>query len=162
MKASIIYYSKTGTTKTAAEFIAEGIRKTGDIEVTLFPIDNVNFDYVNSSDLVIMGSPTYMCSISGRMKSWLEENAKNLALRGKLAGVFATEQYIHGGAENTMTILLTHLLVLGTMVYSGGATLGDPVIHLGPVGMSQNIGSYHAVFETYGERMGQRVLELAH
>ena len=36
---------------------------------------------------------------------------------GKLGGAFATEQYIHGGAENAIHDLLLFMMVMGMMVY---------------------------------------------
>ena len=116
MKAAIIYDSRTNTTEKAAGFIAEGLKKTGDIEVKCFNIDNVDFDYVAGVDMAIFGSPTYMASVTGKMKNWLELNVRKLGLAGKL------------------------------------------VIHLGPVGMSQNIEDFKELFVTYGERMGKQLL----
>ena len=76
---------------------------------------------------------------------------------GKLGGAFATGQYVHGGAENAIHDLLVFMMVMGMMVYSGGKSYGKPVIHLGPVGMSQNINDFKELFVTYGERMGRQL-----
>ena len=160
MKAAIVYDSRTHTTEKAAAFMAEGIKAADEIEVQCFNIDNVDFDFVAQSDMVIFGSPTYAASITGKMKNWLESNAGKLKLAGKLGGAFATEQYIHGGAENTINELLVFMLVMGMMVYSGGSAYGKPVIHLGPVGMSPNIEDFRDLFVTYGERMRQQLLKL--
>ncbi len=158
MKASIIFDSKTGTTEKAAAFIKEGIMKAGDIEVNCFHIDKADFDCINSSDMIILGSPTYIASVTGRMKNWLETNAGKLKLAGKLGGAYATEQYIHGGAENAISEMIIFMMVSGMLVYSGGMAHGKPVIHLGPVGMSQNIENFRELFVTYGQRMGQQLL----
>ena len=74
----------------AAGFIAEGLKKAGDIEVRCFNIDNVDFDYVAGVDMAIFGSPTYMASVTGKMKNWLEVNVRKLGLAGKLGGAFAS------------------------------------------------------------------------
>lgn len=98
MKAAIIYDSRTNTTEKAAGFIAEGLKKTGDIEVKCFNIDNVDFDYVAGVDMAIFGSPTYMASVTGKMKNWLELNVRKLGLAGKLgellpqSSIFTVEQ----------------------------------------------------------------------
>ena len=107
MKAAILYDSQTGHTATAATYIAEGIKDDTNIEVQTFHIDKIDTDYIQSADLIIFGSPTYMASTTGKMKLWLEQNGGKLNLAGKLGGAFATEQYIHGGAENALQILLT-------------------------------------------------------
>lgn len=160
LKAAIVYDSRTGHTAKAAAYIGEGIQKEAGIEVRSFSIDEVDADFVKQAALVIFGSPTYMASLTGKMKLWLEQEAGNLSLAGKLGGVFATEQYIHGGADLAMQVMLTHLLVFGMMIYSGGSSLGKPVIHLGPVGMRQDIEAYRELFQLYGMRMAKQVKEL--
>ncbi len=160
MKAAIIFDSRTHTTEKAAGFIAEGLEAINDIEVKCFNIDEADFEYIRQSRLVILGSPTYMASVTGKMKNWLESNARNLELAGKLGGAYATEQYIHGGAENAIQELLVFMMVMGMMTYSGGGSHGKPVIHLGPVGMSQDIDSFKELFVTYGRRMGQQLLKI--
>ncbi len=160
MKAAVIYDSRTHTTERTASFIAEGIKAAGDIEVKCFNIDAADFDYLKQADMVVFGSPTYMASVTGKMKNWMESNAGKMQLAGKLGGAFATEQYIHGGAENAINEMLVFMLVMGMMVYSGGGSKGKPVIHLGPVGMSQNIEDFKELFVTYGSRMGQQLLNI--
>lgn len=160
MKAAIVYDSRTHTTEKAAGFIAEGLKSIKDIEVKCFNIDGADFEYIQQSQLVIFGSPTYMASVTAKMKSWLEGNAGKLKLAGKLGGAYATEQYIHGGAENAIQEMLVFMMVMGMMVYSGGSSCGKPVIHLGPVGMSQDIDSFKELFVTYGQRMGEQLLKI--
>ena len=156
MKAAIIYDSRTHTTEKAASFIAEGIHNAG-MQPVCFNIDKIDeagFEYIANSHLVIVGSPTYMASVTAKMKTWLEANWQKMNLGNKLGGAFATEQYIHGGGENVIKELLTFMMVQGMLVYSGGNNYGKPIIHLGPVGMSQDIESFRDLFVTYGERMG--------
>ena len=160
MKAAIVYDSRTHTTEKAAGFIAEGLNSVDDIEVQCFNIDEADFAYIQQSHLVIFGSPTYMASVTAKMKSWLESNAGKLKLAGKFGGAYATEQYIHGGAENAIQEMLVFMLVMGMMTYSGGSACGKPVIHLGPVGMSQDIESFKDLFVTYGQRMGEQLLKI--
>ena len=109
---------------------------------------------------MIFGSPTYMAPVTAKMKSWLESNAGKLKLAGKLGGAYATEQYIHGGGENAIQEMLVFMMVMGMMTYSGGSACGKPVIHLGPVGMSQDIESFKDLFVTYGQRMGEQLLKI--
>ena len=160
MKAAIIFDSRTHTTEKAAGFIAEGLKSVGDIEARCFNIDEADFEYIQQSQLVIFGSPTYIASVTAKMKSWLESNAGKLKLAGKLGGAYATEQYIHGGAENAIQDMLVFMMVMGMMTYSGGSACGKPVIHLGPVGMSQDIDSFKDLFVIYGQRMGEQLLKV--
>ncbi|WP_177166231.1 hypothetical protein [Selenomonas ruminantium] len=52
------------------------------------------------------------------------------------------------------------MMVAGVMVYSGGSSCGKPVIHLGPVGMSQDIEGFEDLFIIYGKRMGEQLGKL--
>lgn len=156
MKLAILYETRTNTTKTAAEYIREGALSAG-AEAECFHIGEEDAEYVRSADGVIIGSPTYMASISGNMLAWLQSKAGALGMAGKLGGAYATEQYIHGGAENVISTILTHEMCFGMMVWSGGGSCGKPVIHLGPVGMSQNIGDFRDLFFTYGRRFAEQL-----
>lgn len=149
---AIIYDSKTGTTKQAAEWISEGMQEASDAEAKCFSIQDADLAVVREEDGVILGAPTYFASLPGTMKAWLENHAKGLGLAGKLGGAFATEQYIHGGGEATIQELLAFELCCGMAVYSGGGSFGTPFIHFGPVGLSGNIADFRELFQTYGKR----------
>ena len=49
MKLAIIYHTKTGNTKQAAEWIAEGMRHVSNVEAKTFPIDDLNAEYVDGA-----------------------------------------------------------------------------------------------------------------
>lgn len=153
MKIAVIYDSKTNNTAKCAGWIAEGAAKVAGVEARIFPIGEVDADWVKGCDAVIAGTPTYMAEMTADMHIWLEREAPKLNLAGKIGGAFATEQYVHGGGERAISSILTFMLVYGMMVYSGGGSKGRPVIHLGPVGMSTSIDSYKDLFTIYGERM---------
>lgn len=151
-KFAILYDSRTGTTKQAAAWIAEGMQSVDGTEACCFSIKEVDLEYVRNADGVILGAPTYFASLTGTMKLWLENHAAGLNLAGKLGGAFATEQYVHGGGEAVIQELLAFELCSGMAVYSGGAANGKPVIHFGPVGLSGDIDSFRELFIEYGKR----------
>ncbi len=161
MKIAIIYDSKTGNTTKAAECIAEGARAVAGAEVRTFPIADVDAVFVNESAAVIVGCPTYMAEMTADMHVWLEKGTGGLNLAGKLGGAFATEQYVHGGAENVISNLLTVLMVRGMLVYSGGAACGRPVIHLGPVALSPKVEDFRDTLVVYGTRMAEQAARVA-
>ena len=103
-----------------------------------------------------------MAHISGQMMNFLIDNGAALGLPGKLCGGFATAMYVHGGAELGIREMLDHMMVLGGMIYSGGGSFGNPVIHLGPVGIDNtlDIDQFAPNFEIYGQRMAQKATEL--
>lgn len=160
MKLSIVYDSKTGSTAKMAEYIAEGVRTVPGAEARVFPITAVDEDYVKASSALIVGTPTYNGSLTARMKAWLEEAPAKLDVAGKLGGAFATAAFIHGGGDLAIQCVLTHLMVDGMMVYSGGHVHGMPVIHLGPVAISPELDSFAPLFRTYGQRMAQQAAKL--
>ena len=70
MKMAVIYHSASGHTKEMAEVIAEGMQAAGG-DAKSFSIDNIDEDWVKESKCVVIGTPIYLASLSGKMKSWL-------------------------------------------------------------------------------------------
>lgn len=137
MKLAVIYDSKTNNTAAVAGYMAEAMNSLEGVEAKTFLYSEVDTEFVKECKGVVFGCPTYAgLLLTSAFYTWMEKNAGGLNLAGKLGGVFATEQYIHGGADLTMNALLIHLLVYGMMIYSGGASCGKPVIHMG-TGRSQ-------------------------
>ena len=166
MKLSVIYDSKTGNTKQAAEWIAEGMNTLEGAKARAFPISEVDEEYVRESKGVVIGSPSYAASLTPAMHEWLMSAAKKCGFAGKLGGAFATEQYTHGGGTLVIQGILTLEMVFGMLCYSGGSSCGKPVIHLGPVGVNSNqeqhngMEMYKDYFVTYGKRFAAKALEV--
>lgn len=165
VKLSVVFDTHTGNTRQAAEWIAEGMDRAG-AQVRCFTLDSVDMDYVRSSCGVVFGSPTYSALMTSDLRSWLQGNAQNLKLGGKLGGAFATQQYSHGGAELVIQSLLELELVYGMVCYSSGGAMGRPVIHIGPIGINGNkeafssLDNYREYFGIYGERFAKKAAEL--
>lgn len=158
MKAAVLYYTRSGNTQKMAQAIAEGMQSVDGVEAKIFPIDDYDKDYVEESSCVVLGTPTYMASMAAEVKVWLDGPKPNLA--GKLGGAFATEDYLHGGADLAVRTILDHLMVFGMLLYSGGGSCGAPVIHLGPVALSRDLEGSRATFTTYGKRMAEKASQL--
>lgn len=159
MKLSVLYHSKTGSTRAMAEVIADGMRQVPGAEVRTFSIDAVDEPWLRESVCVVAGTPTYYASVSGEMKLFLERLGK-YGVAGKLGGAFATADYLHGGAELAMQTILDHMLVCGMLVYSGGGSQGKPVIHLGPMALSGSLEQTEETFRIYGRRMAEKARAL--
>ncbi len=165
MKLAVIYDSKTGNTRQAAEWIAEGIEKEG-CSGRAFSIEDVDASYVNEAKGIVIGCPSYAALMTPDMRRWLLESASKLDMAGKLGGAFATEQYTHGGAEMVIQSILTNELVMGMLCYSGGSACGKPVIHMGPVGVNNNVEPHNGMekyaeyFRIFGSRFARKALEL--
>ncbi|MBQ0058475.1 MAG: flavodoxin family protein [Lachnospiraceae bacterium] len=166
MKLSVIYDSKTGNTKQAAEWIAEGMNSLEGVEAKAFSISSVDDEFVTESKGVVIGSPSYVASLTPDLHAWLLSSAKKYSFAGKLGGAFATEQYTHGGGSLVLQEILTMEMVFGMLCYSGGNSFGKPVIHLGPVGVNNNVEEHNGMeqykdcFEIYGKRFATKAMEL--
>ncbi|MCD7901669.1 MAG: NAD(P)H-dependent oxidoreductase [Bacteroides sp.] len=99
VRIAVLYHSVSGTTKRIAEAILHGINSVDGAEGRTFPIDEPDAEYVRESRCVILGTPVYYASMSGEIKMWFEKAARPLGMTGKLAGAFATADYVHGGRE---------------------------------------------------------------
>ena len=67
MKISILYFSQTGNTREMAERIAHGAGQAG-AEVRLFPLDNVDAQFLQESSAVVFGTPTYYANTCWQIK----------------------------------------------------------------------------------------------
>ena len=165
MKLAVIYDSVTGNTQQAAAWIAEGMREVPGAEVRTFSIREVDEAFVPEAAGVVIGCPAYMATMTPNMRTWLMQAAK-LGVAGKLGGAFATEQYTHGGGELVIQSILTVELCSGMLCYSGGAAMGKPCIHVGPIGVNGNVEPhngmehYRDTFRIYGERFAKKASEL--
>lgn len=161
MQLSVIYKSATGNTKAMAEAIVDGMNSVDGVTARAFSIDAVDKSFVKESIGVVFGTPVYGGGPSAEFYSWLEKDTRDLNLAGKLGGAFATEQYIHGGATNTIIDILRRLLVEGMMVYSSGHAFGKPYIHYGPVEVSPDTEAFTELFKTYGKRFAEQAEKIA-
>ncbi len=94
MKVLIAYISLSGTTEKMAEYIAEGVRFSGQ-QVVVKKISEIkSANDLADYDGYIFGSPTYHRDMAEPMKTFLFL-AKKANLEGKLAGAFGS--YTHSG-----------------------------------------------------------------
>lgn len=143
-----------------AQAIAAGAQSVANTEAKVFPLDSCEDAFVKESQCVIIGTPTYLANMAGEVKMWLDGPAKGCNLAGKLGGAFATADYLHGGADIAIQSILSHLMVRGMMVFSGGGSYGKPYIHLGPVALKENLEDFKEVFMLYGQRMARKTHDL--
>ena len=141
-----------------ANQIMEGMKNVSPLdEVRTFSINAVDENFLEQSDGIIVGTPTFYGSLCGAVKLWLEEISGKVNLSGKLAGAFATAAYAHGGGDIAIQSILSYLMIDGAMTYSGGRAFGAPVIHYGPVALDSDLESYNLLFQTYGKRFAAMV-----
>lgn len=160
MRMTVLYFSKTGNTEKMARIIADGMETVNGVEAKALSIENLDEEWVKASKCVVVGTPIYMASVCGQIKSWLEGPCKKCALAGKLGGAFATADYVHGGGELGIRTILDHMMVLGMLTYSGGGSEGKPIIHLGPVALGGHLEESADTFAIYGRRMAEKAVEI--
>ena len=166
MKLAVIVDSKTGNTRQAADWIVQGMNLVEDIEAKAFTIPEVDEDFVKESCGIVIGSPSYAAQMTPALHTWMMSSTGNLGFAGKLGGAFATEQFTHGGGETVIQSILTIEMVKGMLCYSGGGACGMPVIHLGPVGVNDNVEKHNGMdkykdnFLVFGERFAKKTVEI--
>jgi len=91
-KVLVAYLSKSGKTEMMAQYIAEGVRFTGNQAETR-KIDDISSSHeLQGYDGFILGAPTYYQDLPEEAKKFLEL-MKTLNLNGKLAGAFASYRH---------------------------------------------------------------------
>ncbi|MBW2671481.1 MAG: flavodoxin domain-containing protein [Deltaproteobacteria bacterium] len=140
----VCYLSRTGNTKKMAEFIAEGVRMTGNT-VELKKISEVKSgkDF-EGYDGFVFGCPTYHRDITEGMKRFLfmAEEAK---LVGKIGGAFGS--FTHSGESASM--------IYDTMLY----VFKMDMVDLGALDLKEHLletdEGVHAC-QDYGKAIGQK------
>ncbi len=166
MKLAVIYDSKTGNTKQAAEWIVEGMCTVPEVEAVSFSFKEADTEFVKEAKGVVIGSPSYAAAMTPDLHAWILENGGRLEFGGKMGGAFATEQFTHGGGEAVIQNILTMELVNGMLCYSSGGAYGSPYIHIGPVGVNNNIEKHNGMdhykdyFKIFGQRFAQKATEI--
>jgi len=100
-KVLIAYSSRTGNTEKMANYIAEGVRFTGN-EAVVKRVESIKKpEELQGYDVYIFGSPTYHRDMIAPMKTFLFL-AQKAGLKGKLGGAFGS--YTHSGDAPKMII----------------------------------------------------------
>jgi flavodoxin len=98
-KVLVGYYSRTGNTEKMAEYIAEGIRMTGN-DAELKKISEIKSEEdFKGYDGFVFGCPTYHRDLTAGMKTFLFL-AEKANLIGKMGGAFGS--YTHSGESANM------------------------------------------------------------
>ena len=93
-KVLIVYFSLTGKTEKMAEYVAEGIRISGQ-QVSLRKVADIkDVEALAGYDGYIFGSPTYHRDMAEPIKTFLFL-VRKAELEGKLGGAFGS--YTHDG-----------------------------------------------------------------
>lgn len=143
-KILIAYVSRTGNTEKMAEFIAEGVRFSGQEAVLKKVSDIKNEKDLEGYDGYIFGCPTYHRDMTASMKTFLF-TAEKANLVGKMGGAFGS--YTHSGESAPM--------VFDTMNY----VFKMDMVDLGPLSLKEatiRTGDGTRACQDYGKAVGQK------
>jgi NAD(P)H dehydrogenase (quinone) len=122
----ILYYSKSGNTKTMAAFVAEGATQISGVEIRLLSVSEATANDILWCDGIALGSPTLLGGMAAEMKEFWEDNIDLWQhIDGKIGCAFSSQGGWGGGAELTCQSLLTLLMNFGFLVFG----VSDYVAH---------------------------------
>ena len=106
-KVFVVYHSGFGHTKRMAEAVWQGAAAVSGTEAMLWTSEEAEkqLDALDGADAIVLGSPTYMGSMSWQMKRFIEAAAKKwftLAWKDKVAGGFTNSSGLSGDKLNTL------------------------------------------------------------
>ena len=110
MKTLIVFDTKYGTTKYAAELIGEGLNSSGETDVTITNVKDIEINSDITYDLIVIGSPTHAGSHTQVVRKFIN-NLKDSKLKGKSFATFDTNMgKIFGTAVNKIENQLLKVL----------------------------------------------------
>ncbi len=170
-KTVVVFHSGYGHTARVAEFVAKGAG------AELIAIDaegnltEAQWASVNAADAIIMGSPTYMGSVSWQFKKFADASSKQwftTAWKNKVAGGFTISASPSGDKLSTIQYFITLAMQQG-MIWVGQPAQND--------GTTNRLGSNSGLMAQVGptspaadipqgdldtaQAYGQRVAEVA-
>ncbi|HLP43037.1 MAG TPA: flavodoxin family protein [Fibrobacteria bacterium] len=124
---AIVYHSGYGKTKFMAERVLKGAQSVPGVSVSLITVDDAlkNLDALTAADAIVFGCPTYMASMSAKMKELLEAASKiwyHQKWKDKLAAGFTNSQGPSGDKLNTLEGLMLNAMQHG-MIWVGTGML---------------------------------------
>ena len=124
-KVLIAYVSRTGKTQKMADYIAEGIRFSGNEADIKKTTEIKNEKDMEGYDGYVFGCPTYHRDMTAGMKTFLFV-AEKLNLVGKMGGAFGS--YTHSGESAPMVFDTMQYVFKMDMVDLGPLSLKEAVI----------------------------------
>lgn len=95
---AIVYHSPYGHTAKVAQYIAQGALNMG-VKVHIMNIEDIEWSVLDQANAIIFGCPTYMGSVSGQFKMFMDSSSKrwkNREWQGKLAAGFTNSGGLSG------------------------------------------------------------------
>jgi len=124
-KVLIAYASRTGNTEKMAQYIAEGIRLSGNEAIISKISDLKETKDIAGFDGYVLGCPTYHRDMTGGMKTFLFM-AEKANLLAKIGGAFGP--YTHSGESAPMLFDTMNYVFKMDLVDLGALSIKDEVL----------------------------------
>lgn len=137
-KILVLYYSRHGSVKQMAQYIARGIESVSGVEARVRTVPSVSpnteatetsipekgalyatLDDLKECDGLALGSPTRFGNMAAPMKYFLDSTSSlwlSGSLVNKVAAVFSSTASLHGGQEMTLISMMIPLIHLGYLI----------------------------------------------
>lgn len=109
VRVAVVYHSGYGHTAKQAEAVARGAAAAPDTESLLISVDTIDQHWatLEGVDAIIFGSPTYMGSVSGQFKMFMDATSHTVFAKGgtwknKIAAGFTNAASRSGDKLNTL------------------------------------------------------------
>ena len=129
-KIAVVYHSGFGHTKVQAEAVARGAASVIGAEAVLIPVEEAQARAaeLDAADAIIFGAPTYMGSVSGQFKTFMDGTSKVWMAQGwknKLAAGFTNSASQSGDKLNSLVQLAIFAAQHGMIWVSLGLPPGN-------------------------------------
>lgn len=109
-RIAVVYHSGYGHTKVLAEAVARGAGSVPGTEIALIPVEEAEARAaeIDAADAVVFGAPTYMGSVSGPFKTFMDWSSKAWFARkwsNKIAAGFTNSASQSGDKLNSLVQL---------------------------------------------------------
>lgn len=160
----VLYYSRSGSTKKLANYIARGINSISGAKARIKTVPNITTEYlvsktqVSTDDIFVtqndleeciglaLGSPVRFGNMSSSLKHFFDSTVHEWlsgTLEGKAACVFTSSGSLHGGQETCLWTMLVPLLHHGMIIVGlpyTDSTLMNTTSGGTPYGVSHHAG----------------------
>ncbi|MEM7220808.1 MAG: flavodoxin family protein [Pseudomonadota bacterium] len=175
---AVIYFSGTGTTRAVAEAVRNGAAKT-DSEALLLEVTGADISdgrwandeiagQLDACEGIIFGTPTYMGSVAGQYKSFMDAMAPRWytqAWRGKVAAGFTASSLSAGDKFNALLDLTTFAMQMGMIWVGTGVGMQEGLnlngFYYGVGATASNADELQEVDINTAQSLGTRVADIS-
>ena len=154
MQVLVLYYSRSGNTRTLAEAVSQGVESVDGVRCLLRSTDEVGIKDFNESNGIIAGSPVYFGVMAAELKKVFDDFiGARRKMENKVGAAFATGGDASGGKETTIMSIIQVMLIYGMII------AGDPMSATGHYGVAC-VGAPDEGTRGNGHKLGARVAQL--